>query len=174
MAALLLLIAISGNSNEVHDHFEMLEVNHFHNRYGSPTFVQLIFWDWFPEDGTFHVQGWTMMKDAFDKSDRAHQREYEAGVDRWLSRVSNVALRSRIRSQMGYKGKFVGGRLYPIKQHRTGQYQVRYQDDMGVKRVITSALFRETHTINDPEIADRKYLSESARRGLTTPDQMAD
>lgn len=169
MSALLLLFAICGNGNEVQDHFDMLEVNHFHNQYGAPVFVQLIYWDWFPEDCRFHVQGWRMMKDAYDKTDAAHRREYEAGVDRWLRRVSNISERSRIRSRMEYKGKFVGGRLYPIKHHCTGRYQVRFRDDSGVDRLITANLFRETYTTYDPEVDDRKYLPNNARRGLTTP-----
>lgn len=109
------------------------------------------------------------MKDAFDKSDPAHQRTYEAALDHWLSRVSDVDQWSRIRSQMQYKGKFVGGRLYPIKQYRTGKYQVRYRDGTGVIRVITADLFRETHTTGDPEMEDRKHLPVEARRELTTP-----
>ena len=115
-----------------------------------------------------------MMRDAFDTTDAAHRREYEAGVDRWLSRISDVARRARIRSQMEYKGKFVGGRLYPTKHHRSGKYQVRFQDDTGVKRLITADLFRETYTFHDPEVDDRKLFSESARRGLTARMQGAD
>ena len=172
MSALLLLFAIGGNSNEVHDHFDMLEVNHFHNQYGAPVFVQLVYWDWFPNDCRFHVQGWRMMKDAFDPSDTAHRREYEARVDRWLQRISDIAERSRIRSRLEYKGKFVGGRLYPTKHHCTGRYQVRFRDDSGVDRLITADLFRETYTTYDPEVADRKLLPDKARRGLTAPKPM--
>ena len=169
MSVLVFLIALSGIRYEAHDHFDMLEVNHFHNRYGSTVFVQLIYWDWHREDGRFRAQGWKIMKDAFDKNDAEHRRRYEAELDLWLSRVSDVVQRSRIRNQMDYKGKFVGGRLYPTKQHRTGKYQVQYYDDAGVMRVITADLFRETHTNHDPEMEDRKHLPEAKRRGLTVP-----
>ena len=113
-----------------------------------------------------------MMKDAFDETDAAHRREYDARVDRWLRRISNVSERSRIRSRMEYKGKFVGGRLYPTKHHCTGRYQVRFRDDSGVDRLITADLFRETYTTYDPEVADRRFLPDKARRGLTAPKTM--
>ncbi len=173
MAALLLLVALLGDSNEIHDHFDMLEVNHFHNQYGAPVFVQLIFWDWYRTDSQFHVQGWMMMNDAFDNSDADHRRDYEADLDRWLSHVSNISQRSRIRRHMVYKGKFVGGRFYPIKHHGTGYYRVRFYDD-GVHRVITANLFRETYTNSDPEVTDRKSLPELARRGLSAPGTSRD
>lgn len=166
MAALLLLVALSGDSHEIHDHFDMIEVNHFHNQYGAPVFVQLVLWDWYRTDARFHVQGWLMMHDAFDTSDAEHRREYQAELDRWLSQISNVSQRSHIRRHMAYKGKFVGGRLYPVRDHGAGYFRIRYYD-AGVMRVITANLFRETYTTYDPEIDDRRYLPERARRGLS-------
>jgi len=167
MAILLLLFAISGNREEIHDHFDMLEVNHFHNRYGSVVFVQLIYWDWHDGDRQFRAQGWKVMEDAFDTSDAEHKQEYEAEIDRRLQHISDVGRRSWIRRQLTYKGKFIGGRLYPTRQHRTGKYLGRFYDKKGVVRVITSDLFRETYTNKDPEVQDRKLMPVDARRGLT-------
>lgn len=52
----------------------------------------------------------------------------------------------------------------PIKNYATGLYQVDWYDtDKGIKRKVTSNLYRESWTQYDPEMRDKKVHHESRR-----------
>lgn len=172
MFAIVLALAVgSSPAGVVEDRFDMIEVNRFYNEYGSPVFSQMIFWDWCEDDNTFHVQGWILMGDAWDDTDPEHQKQYEAEVDRWLENIRDAGKKSSIRQSMPYKGKFVGGRMYPAKNYRTGLYESKFLDKGGVMRIIRAPLFRQTDTQTDPERDDRVDFHEEQRRGLKQVSQ---
>lgn len=168
LVTVLVLAAHVGISGRVdHQHFDMIEVNRKHNDHGAPQFVQLIVWDWHSLDKKFHVEGWTMMRDCMDKTDEDHRKRWDEAVDRYVSMFS-LARRQMIRSDLNYRGKFIGGehQMYPRRNYKNGQWEIRYIDDDGVYRCISAPIFRETITWHDPEMEDRKEHPEGNRRGL--------
>lgn len=160
----LLLLATLANPNTagyVHDRFDLVEINHYHNEFCQSVFDQLIFWDWDPVGCRFSCQGWQMMHGSRDKSDAVHRQSVEGSLE--------AARRGRPHSQgppRKYAGKFVGGPMMPARNHRLRLYEIRYLDGE-VYRRITATLFRETWTQHDPERVDNKLYGSDHRRGLT-------
>jgi len=149
------------------DTFDSIEVNHRLNKWGVENMVQVIAWDWCGAHNTFHVEWWKSMNDA-------HTRTKE-GEEKWNKRRREIADKIKLWSARKdflnatyYRGDFTGGALYPVKNNRTGYYEIKFRDNYGgVTRIIRSKHFTESWTNNDPESDDRKIQPPRNRRGLT-------
>jgi hypothetical protein len=157
---IILLGRIDANAPTI-DTFDMIEVNHKYNEWGGCDLDQVIAWDWHAKDRDFHVQWWRSMRQG---------RQYTAqGQMEWLKKRRKLAdqikdwpTRRSFLSKTEYRGEFIGGRYMPIKNHRTGYWEIKIED-----RIIRSKIFQETHTYDDPESKDRMEYPSFKRRGLT-------
>lgn len=157
---LALILDIDLNPTTV-DTFDMIEVNHRYNEWGTCNLDQVIAWDWHKRDRDFHVEWWRSMRDG-----RKPTKEGEA---KWLKKRRDIAdkikdwpTRRSFLAGTEYRGEFVGGKYMPVKNHRTGYWEIKLDD-----RIIRAKSFQETHTTHDPEADDRKEHPSSIRRGLT-------
>jgi len=154
-----LLLRIDHNAPTI-DTFDMIEVNHKYNEWGACQLDQVICWDWHKRDHEFHVEWWRSMRDA-----RIPTKEGEA---KWLKKRREIAdkikdwpTRRSFLAGTEYRGEFVGGKYMPVKNHRTGYWEIKLDG-----RIIRAKSFQETHTTYDPEADDRKEHPSSIRRGL--------
>jgi len=161
LIAILLLMRIDHNAPVV-DTFDMLEVNHKCNEYGVVNMDQVIAWDWHKRDKKFHCQWWK------DMGDSAREKTKE-GEAKWLKKRRDIAdqikdwqQRKHWLDNTSYKGEYVGGKFAPVKNWRTGYWEIKLEG-----RIIRAKSFQETHTNHDPEVEDRKEFDKKARRGLT-------
>lgn len=143
------------------DTFDMLEVNHKCNRYGVVTMDQVIAWDWHQRHKEFHCQWWMNMGNS------ARERT-EEGEAKWMKKRRDIAdqikdwkTRKDWLNNTHYRGEYVGGQYEPIKNWRTGYWEIKFDN-----RIVRAKIFRETYTNNDPEVDDRKEFSKKLRRGL--------
>lgn len=150
------------------DEFDMIEVNHYHDReWGTEEWSQLICWDWNQaKDNKFHVEWWVMMKDAYKKTEKG-EKDWEVKRRKIEAQIRDINLKWEWIKNSSYKGDFVGGKYYPVKNWKTGYYEVRFVDKRGIPRLIKSKIFRETYTTHDPEISDKDFFHKNLRRGLT-------
>ena len=144
------------------DTFDMLEVNHKCNEYGAVNMDQVIAWDWSRRDKKFHCQWW---KDMGDSS----RKKTEEGEAKWMKKRRDIAdqikdwqERKHFLDNTSYRGDYVGGKYKPVKNWRTGYWEIRVDN-----RIIRAKIFKETHTAYDPELEDRKEFGSRSRRGLT-------
>ena len=163
---LILLVRIDHGSI-LKDHYDMIEVNHYYNDYGSERWTQLIMWDRI--DNKYHVQKWVMMKDAYTKSE-AHQKKYEKNRRKIADKIKDRGFRRDFLDHTHYIGEFTGGKYYPHKLHKTGIWVVLAHDGRWLRR-ITADQFSETHTLYDPELLDRKEYDLKFRRGWRLPSE---
>lgn len=64
-AAALLLAAVCGLSPEsplAADATDLIELNHCYNEDGLPVFRQLVFWEWSPRAGEYHVAAYRVLR----------------------------------------------------------------------------------------------------------------
>lgn len=109
-----------------------------------------------------------MMKDAYEKT--------EEGEKRWNSRVRDIAdkiknweARRHFLDNSKYNGEFTGGALFPLKNYKSGYYEVivyEKHNSANIRRKIQAKTFRKTRTMYDPEVEDRKVHHQDLRRGL--------
>ncbi len=62
---LVLTTFVGGNFAEntvVREHVDLIELNHFIDDAGRHVFDQLIFYDWSPQQGRYHVRAWRLIK----------------------------------------------------------------------------------------------------------------
>ena len=156
-----------GDVNIIVDTFDMIEINHHHNEWGVETWAQVILWDWHPAGSKFHCEKWIMMKDAHKKTDEGRKkwqklrREIEQGLN-------TLERRKQWLNASNYMGDFsTDSKFYPRKNWTTGYYEIKYNDDKNIRRIIRAKIFKETHTQIDPEAEDRKFHSTAIRRGLS-------
>lgn len=142
---------------------DLIEVNHVHDEYGFPKFVQLIAWDWCSFDNQYHVRAWKLMDDAYVDGGPNHRTAFDAEVERIADTYASWQAQAAFLRAAVYRGKFVGGRMYP--QLRRGEYVSRITTQDGVKREVVAKRRIETHTQYDREYADRECLPESRRVG---------
>ena len=142
---------------------DIIEVNHVHDQYGFPKFVQLIAWDWCAERKRYHVRAWKLMDDAYQDGGPNHRTAFDAEVERIADGIKNWQAQAAFLRAAIYRGVFVGGRSYP--QFRRGEYVSRITSKDGVTREVIANRRIETHTQFDREYADRDAWPESARVG---------
>ena len=146
------------------DYFDRIEVNHYHNEWGAEVWSQLICWDWNPRKGVWRVEHYIMMKDAYKQTEEGKKkwdkkiRDIADKIKDWLTRVDFL-------SSCRYRGDFVGGTYYPLKNFRTGYWEVKFFEKK-IDRIIKSKIFIETYTQHDPEAVDRQFFPTDFRRGL--------
>ena len=157
---IMLLGRIDHNAPTV-DTFDLIEVNHKYNQWGTCQLDQVIAWDWHNRHKKFHVEWWRSMRDG--------RKPTKEGEEKWLKKRRDIAdkikdwpTRRSFLAGTEYRGEFVGGKYMPVKNHRTGYWEIKIED-----RIIRAKSFQETHTTNDPEAEDRKEYPSSGRRGLT-------
>ena len=171
---LLLLLKIDPNPEAAAtiDTFDCIEVNHKLNHWGVETLAQVITWDWHKNDRRFHVEWWRGMSDAYTKT--------KEGEEKWNKKRREIAdaikdwpTRKRFLNESYYRGEFSGGSLYPVKNRRTGYYEIKIKDKYGsIERVIRSKSFIESRSNDDPEKNDRIAHPPRTRRGLTNNNEM--
>ena len=44
------------------DRVDLIELNHFYDEQGKHVFDQIIFYDWSPQSGRYHVRAWRLLK----------------------------------------------------------------------------------------------------------------
>ena len=152
------------------DEFTMIEVNHYHNEWGIETFSQLICWDWKGNKKEFDVEYWVMMKDAYEKTKKGEEA-WEVKRRKVEAQIRGVGQRWEWLKNSKYRGDFIGGKFYPVKNGKTRYYEVKFEDKNKRSRIIKSKIFRETFTQYDPEILDKKEWPRELRRGLTEPSK---
>lgn len=151
-------------------HFDILEVNIYHNEWGFPVWAQIIAWDWHSRDCKFHVEWWRIMRDAFKETVEGRV-EHEKIREKIRKRYPLIVQQEFLRHSQ-YKGDFIGGKYYPEKNHRTGKYEIFFNED-GKIFTITSTSRRITYTQHDPEREDREWHRENYRRGLGVEDNLS-
>ena len=164
MLSVLLFVVSAGGANQVNEHVDMVEINHYHNEWGQEIFSQVIWWEWSKWENDFVVVDWRLLTDAYEADD-GHRAATMKEIDR-MSELVPLRERSswRGRAERMYKGRFVGGRLMP--RRLGGKYVVRFMDG-GFYRVVVASTFRETWSQKDPERENRKLLPEESRRKLS-------
>ncbi len=151
------------------DHFDVIEVNHHYNEWGQEVWSQLILWDRRGANGELIVQHFIMMSDAYKKTTKG-EKEHKKWQDKTAKTVPLTRL-NQFHSETNYRGDFVGGRYFPVKSWREGCHVVKYIDESRRRRTIKGTIFRESHTLFDPERDNRKNYPEQSRRGLRNEDQ---
>jgi hypothetical protein len=128
----ILLFRIDHNAPTV-DTFDMIEVNHKFNEWGACQLDQVITWDFHKEDHKFHVEWWKNMRDARKKT--------KEGEAKWLKKRREIAdkikvweTRKSFLANTDYRGEFIGGKLMPKKNHRTGYWEIKIQDENRTNR----------------------------------------
>ncbi len=58
------MLTIVPQSPLVCDRVDLIELNRVYDDEGRPAITQMIFWDWTPADGRFHVVAWRLWKQA--------------------------------------------------------------------------------------------------------------
>ena len=105
-----------------------------------------------------------MSEDAFEKTEEG-EKKWNDKMREIEKRYSNLKQRETFRSYYTYKGEFVGGKLYPKKNHINNLYVVDFVDSSGIRRKLQSPVFRETHTQYDPEMDDRWQWNNGFKKG---------
>lgn len=149
------VLAASGVfSGTIHDHFDVVEVNHVHDNSGQVLFDQLIWRNWHP--GGHRVEAWKLIQDGRDTSNESHRKAWE---DRIIASGQLLAGRC-------YKGIYVGGSLHPQKIGDLFHVEFNEDENRVIRRVVTARTFVETWTVGDNEVKDRKWMAEKDRVGL--------
>lgn len=162
---MLMWIALSINDPlEVQDRFDLLELNHYHNENGQPTFVQLILWDWNPSVGRYVSQGYVMLDDAIQKTPEGKKR-WDEKVAKFLENKT-LQFRADVMGKLEYCGEYVRHPAHPQRMWKQRRWRSRFEKD-GVYREITAKIYRETWTGYDPEAWDRRQHPHFIRRGLS-------
>ena len=162
---LLLLLFRIDNDPATVDTFDMIEINHYHNAWGCEQWSQLICWDRSSYDNKYHVSHWTMLRDAYEKTEKG-EADWEKIRQKIAKEYKDFNEKLGWLNNSEYKGDFIGGKLFPRKDWKSGYYNIKYIQG-GIPRVIRSKSFRQTYTQTDPEIDDRKIYNQDIRRGLT-------
>lgn len=68
LSAFILLVAPPAT---VDDACDLIEVNRFYDENGKLVFDQVIFWDWKPIEGEYHVAAWRLLKSEEQKPYRS-------------------------------------------------------------------------------------------------------
>ena len=143
------------------DTFDMLEVNHKCNEYGVVNMNQVIAWDWHKRHKKFHCQWWKNMGDSAKEKTKEGETEWMKKRRAIADKIKDWETRKHFLNNTPYMGEYVGGKYAPIKNWRTGYWEIKFDN-----RIIRAKIFRETHTTNDPEVDDRQEFDTKARRGL--------
>ena len=162
---LLLLCFRVDNNPAIVDTFSRIEVNHYHNEWGVEVWSQLICWDWHGRKSVFRVQHWVMMRDAYKKTEEG-QKKWDKSVRDYADKIKDWEVRRDFLNASAYRGDFIGGQYYPVKNFKTKYWEVKFFDK-GFRRIIKSKIFIETNSQYDPETADREFFPQKLRRGLT-------
>tara|TARA_R110002051_G_C8690685_1_gene492964 strand:- start:549 stop:1112 length:564 start_codon:yes stop_codon:yes gene_type:complete len=162
---LLLLLFDINKDPAVVDTFDMIEINHYHNGWGCEQWSQLICWDRSSYDNKYHVSYWTMLRDAYEKTEKG-EADWEKIRQKIAKEYKDFNQKMSWLSNSNYKGDFIGGKLFPRKDWKSGYYNIKYIQG-GIPRVIRSKSFRQTYTQTDPEVDDREIYNQDIRRGLT-------
>lgn len=157
------LLVVQADPYHKYCKYDILEVNHVHDQWGFPIFVQLIAWDWDRHTKRHHVQAWRILRDGYELDNKEHREAFEKHVEQVKSKYNSMGMRQRVANSVKYRGKYVGGHDYPRRQ-LGGLFVARWTDD-GVTRVALAEALLERHTQHDPELEDRHEWPETARRG---------
>lgn len=158
-------------SGAITDRFDLVEVNHHYNKYSYYLWTQLIFYDYDKSVNRFHCQAWKMMKKDHLEKTLAGAEIHERHRRAIESLYKDLETRKDFLNNSNYKGDFVGGPEYPVKDFKrnvyiTTIYGVGFNTSSNVRRIETK-FFRVTHTQYDPERKDRDFLPEDRRRGFS-------
>lgn len=143
------------------DHFDLVEVNHVHDKFGFPVFDQVVFRNWHTSTHGFRVEAWAFMRDS-----RVFTAEGQAAFDKALNAAADrMSIRDamELRHSVRYRGDYEGGRMHPKKFG--GRYITVFRQDEWKREVHTKWMI-ETWTQYDVELADKKHLDESDRKGF--------
>ena len=151
MIAWMLLAASGVFSGTVHDHFDVVEVNHVYDKSGEVLFDQLIWRNW--HKSGHRVEAWKLIRDGRDTSDDDARKRWE----------DRIFASGQLMNGREFKGTYVGGPLHPQKVGDL--YVVTFCDGVYTRR-ITARTFVETWTVGDNEVKDRKWMAEEDRAGL--------
>jgi len=132
------------------DVVDVIEVNHVLDGNGSLVFDQVIFWRWRPLESHYRVVGWRMLRNV---------------------REEPPIKQMRAEPKCWKPPKWKGGHATPIRRHdRGGWWLSQWRDEKDrVFREVAAPMYRETWTLHDPEVDDRKWLPDNRREGLAKP-----
>ena len=169
MAALLLWLTLATGSQSytLQDKFDIIELNHMHDEFGRPKFVQLIFWDWSLDEKSFVCQGYYMLDDCIVKTDQG-KKDWDARVEKVLEKFPPLE-KAMLIEQLEYRGHYQRHSAHPEKLWSSRIYRSQWVDKKGFVRSVFAPHFRETRTHHDPEVEDRKRYPVEMRRGLRKP-----
>ena len=57
----------SGNRKGICEQVDMIELNHFYDDQGQHQYDQVIFYEWSPDYGRFHVIAWSLIENDFNR-----------------------------------------------------------------------------------------------------------
>lgn len=166
---LLLAFGLPVRDGTVHDTVDLIEVNTVYDQDdGFPRFTQLIFWDWHDIDRKFHVVAWTMYDNIWVEDEEHEKKWMKALMDHCVKTGENFQnLTHR------YRGKYdpVPGMTFPQKE-KDGYYHIVVYKTY--KRFdIKAKIIRETNTMYDPEVEDRREYKDHKRRGIFGAEPLA-
>jgi len=164
---LILLFRIDATKSEpIIDTFDLIEVNHIVNEWGIVRYDQLLCWNWSDQKQAYKCEWWKSMNDARNKDDKEKEAKYEKERRAFADSIKDWSLRKSFLDHSYYRGEFEGGKYYPVKNWRTGYWEIKYDN-----RIIRSKHFSVTYTNNDPEVENQKLFPRDRRKGLTGWDR---
>jgi len=160
---LVLLLKIDAAKTEpIVDTFDLIEVNHIVNEWGIVRYDQVVCWNWSDQKQEYKCEWWKSMNDARDKSDKEKEVEYEKQRRVFADSIKDWSTRKSFLDSSYYRGEFKGGRYYPVKNWRTGYWEIKFDN-----RIVRSKHFSVTYTDDDPEVENQKIFPRDRRKGLT-------
>ena len=144
----LLLITLLPIDQEIEEHVDRIELNHFYSGDGKLVFDQVIFWDWNQSLARYEIRDWRLIKDCRYVDDTRKQQwdtEHPDGPP--------------------YVPESRPVHAWP--RSRSGRPLCDWFDEKSHKpRRVTADVLIESWTDFDPELIDREKLPQENRRGL--------
>ena len=162
LLALLLRIDATKTEADLVDTFDILEVNHVHNKWGVENMAQVLAWDWIPSQRTHHIQWWRSLRECRVQTEEG-RAAWEKKRREIADKIKDWPTRKDFLDSSFYRGEFTkDDPMYPKYNRRTGYWEIKHGDNL-----IRAKYFQETYTTYDPERKDRETWPVGARKGLT-------
>ena len=166
-----LLLLKPVNSTPIHDHFDIVEVNHVYNEYGGHVIDQLIFYNWDRSQKQLRVEAWVMMRNCRIKT-KEDEETFNKERDEYLEKVfKDPILKQKARENIEYKGMYIGGPSAPRIVHGENIFICKFSKN-DVDRVVITKSMIETHSDYDRERQNRNLFPESQRSGFTKKEDI--
>lgn len=144
----------SPHDGYVHDHVDVVEINHYYDERGGLVLDQAVYYDWSPAKKEYVARDWRLIKNGREQVSEEELKERS----RKMPEIDGV--------KVPYTPTWIGHKMVPVKQ-RDGPYRyMAVWQDGRTPRKVTCDSVRETWTQYDAEIVNRAIFSKEERKGL--------